>query len=138
VADEPVSMIRRLTARIDPRHHHRLNKDEGISFLCITHDLSTAYHIADELVVLLEGETVERGPACTVIDTPQHEYAKLLVDSVPVPESRRALGEAYRKPRSQAVRRLSGCLRALVGALQPFDQLGLEICTDAFHSTFTS
>jgi ABC-type dipeptide/oligopeptide/nickel transport system ATPase component len=64
----------------------RLNKDAGISFLYITHDLSTAYHIADELVVLLEGETVERGPARTVIDTPQHEYTKLLVDSVPVPD----------------------------------------------------
>jgi ABC-type oligopeptide transport system ATPase subunit len=36
--------------------------------------------------VLREGETVERGPARTVIDTPQHEYTKLLVDSVPVPD----------------------------------------------------
>jgi ABC-type oligopeptide transport system ATPase subunit len=61
-------------------------KNEGISFLYITHDLSTAYHLADELIVLLDGETVERGPARSVIDDPQHSYTRLLVDSVPVPD----------------------------------------------------
>jgi ABC-type oligopeptide transport system ATPase subunit len=86
VADEPVSMIDASLRASILDIIIRLNKDEGISFLYITHDLSTAYHIADELVVLLEGETVERGPARMVIDTPQHEYTKLLVDSVPVPD----------------------------------------------------
>lgn len=86
VADEPVSMIDASLRASILDIIIRLNKDEGISFLYITHDLSTAYHIADELVVLLEGEIVERGPARTVIDTPRHEYTKLLVESVPVPD----------------------------------------------------
>jgi peptide/nickel transport system ATP-binding protein len=86
VADEPVSMIDASLRAAILDIIIRLNKDEGISFLYITHDLSTAYHIADELVVLLEGETVERGPARTVIDAPQHDYTKLLVESVPVPD----------------------------------------------------
>jgi peptide/nickel transport system ATP-binding protein len=86
VADEPVSMIDASLRASILDIIIRLNRDEGISFLYITHDLSTAYHIADELVVLFEGEAVERGPAKTVIDTPKHEYTQLLVESVPVPD----------------------------------------------------
>jgi peptide/nickel transport system ATP-binding protein len=86
VADEPVSMIDASLRAAILDIIIRLNKDEGISFLYITHDLSTAYHIADELVVLFEGDIVERGPARTVIDGPQHDYTKLLVESVPVPD----------------------------------------------------
>ena len=86
VADEPVSMIDASLRASILDIIIRLNKDEGISFLYITHDLSTAYHIADDLVVLFEGETVERGPARTVIDSPQHPYTRTLVESVPVPD----------------------------------------------------
>jgi peptide/nickel transport system ATP-binding protein len=57
-----------------------------VSFLYITHDLSTAYHIADELLVLLDGAIVGRGPARRVIDAPSHPYTRQLVDSVPVPD----------------------------------------------------
>jgi peptide/nickel transport system ATP-binding protein len=86
IADEPVSMIDASLRASILDIIIRMNKDEGISFLYITHDLSTAYHIADELVVLLRGETVERGPARMVIDAPRHEYTRTLVDSVPVPD----------------------------------------------------
>jgi peptide/nickel transport system ATP-binding protein len=86
VADEPVSMIDASLRASILDIIIRMNKDEGISFLYITHDLSTAYHIADELVVLLDGQTVERGPARTVIDAPKHEYTRMLVESVPVPD----------------------------------------------------
>jgi peptide/nickel transport system ATP-binding protein len=86
VADEPVSMIdaSRRAAILDIII--RLNKDAGISFLYITHDLSTAYHIADELIVMLDGEIVERGESRAVIDAPTHRYTRLLIDSVPVPD----------------------------------------------------
>jgi peptide/nickel transport system ATP-binding protein len=85
VADEPVSMVDASLRATILEIITRL-KNEGISFLYITHDLSTAYHLADELIVLLDGETVERGPARSVIDDPQHSYTRLLVDSVPVPD----------------------------------------------------
>jgi peptide/nickel transport system ATP-binding protein len=86
VADEPVSMVDASIRSAILEIIVRLKEDEGISFLYVTHDLSTAYHLADELIVLFEGETVERGPARQVIDAPRHEYTRLLIDSIPVPD----------------------------------------------------
>ena len=86
VADEPVSMIDASLRASILEIIIRLRHEAGISFLYITHDLSTAYHIADELLVLLDGVTVERGPSRQVIDEPSHPYTRQLVDSVPVPD----------------------------------------------------
>jgi ABC-type oligopeptide transport system ATPase subunit len=86
VADEPVSMVDASLRSAILEVIVNLRQESGISFLYVTHDLSTAYHIADELLVLYEGETVERGAARAVIDEPQHEYTRRLIDSVPVPD----------------------------------------------------
>ena len=61
VADEPVSMVDASIRSAILEIIVALKRQEGISFLYVTHDLPTAYHIADELVVLHHGETVERG-----------------------------------------------------------------------------
>lgn len=86
VADEPVSMVDASIRSAILEVIVNLRREAGISFLYVTHDLSTAYHIADELLVLYEGQTVERGDARAVIDAPSHEYTKRLFDSVPVPD----------------------------------------------------
>jgi peptide/nickel transport system ATP-binding protein len=86
VADEPVSMVDASLRSAILEVIVNLRQESGISFLYVTHDLSTAYHIADELLVLYEGETVERGAARAVIDDPRHEYTRRLIDSVPVPD----------------------------------------------------
>jgi peptide/nickel transport system ATP-binding protein len=86
VADEPVSMIDASLRASILEIILRLRDETGISFLYITHDLSTAYHVADELLVLLQGEIVERGPSQAVIDAPSHPYTRRLVESVPVPD----------------------------------------------------
>jgi peptide/nickel transport system ATP-binding protein len=86
VADEPVSMVDASIRAAILEVIVNLRKESGISFLYVTHDLSTAYHVADDLVVLNAGETVERGPARDVIDDPQHEYTRRLVAAVPVPD----------------------------------------------------
>jgi peptide/nickel transport system ATP-binding protein len=86
VADEPVSMVDASLRQAILDVIVNLRQESGISFLYVTHDLSTAYHIADELLVLYEGETVERGGARDVIDTPQHAYTRRLIDAVPVPD----------------------------------------------------
>ena len=64
----------------------KLKEDYKISFLYITHDLSTAYQIGDDIIVMLQGKIVEKGPTKKVIDNPQHDYVKLLVDSIPRPD----------------------------------------------------
>jgi peptide/nickel transport system ATP-binding protein len=86
VADEPVSMIdASLQVRI-LEIFERLKADYRISFLYITHDLSTAYQISDDIFVLYRGGVMERGHIDSVIEQPQHPYTQLLVGSIPVPD----------------------------------------------------
>lgn len=86
VADEPVSMIdASLQVRI--LDIFRNLKDEyGISFLYITHDLSTAYQISDDIYILYSGSVMESGDIDSVIGSPQHPYTQLLVSSITVPD----------------------------------------------------
>ncbi len=86
VADEPVSMVDASLRASILDAMLRLRDDHNISFLYITHDLSTAYQIGDEIYMLYQGTTAERGTAMDVIDAPQHPYVQLLIDSVPVPD----------------------------------------------------
>ena len=86
VADEPVSMVDASLRASILDAMLRLRDDHNISFLYITHDLSTAYQIGDQIYMLYQGTTAERGSAMDVIDAPQHPYVQLLIDSVPVPD----------------------------------------------------
>lgn len=86
VADEPVSMVDASLRASILDVMVRLKEDNGISFLYITHDLSTAYQIGDQIYVLYQGTIAERGNTINVIDEPRHPYVQLLVDSVPVPD----------------------------------------------------
>ena len=62
-----------------------LHKDHGVTIIYITHDLTTAYHVADSITVLYRGDVVEKGDVESVIRHPQHSYTQLLVDSIPWP-----------------------------------------------------
>jgi peptide/nickel transport system ATP-binding protein len=86
VADEPVSMVDASLRALILDHMLRLKRDLGISFLYITHDLSTAYQISDEIYVLYLGGVAEQGPVTRVIEQPHHPYTRLLVESVPIPD----------------------------------------------------
>jgi ABC-type glutathione transport system ATPase component len=83
MADEPVSMIDASLRALVLGSLRTLNTDLGIPILYITHDLTTAYHVADTIIVLYRGTVVEAGDAATVIRAPQHPYTRLLVDSIP-------------------------------------------------------
>ena len=61
----------------------RLRKQTGVSFVFISHDLSTVASFADEIVVLYAGRVVEQGPADHVLSPPYHPYTRLLISSVP-------------------------------------------------------
>ena len=86
IADEPVSMIDASLRAIVLGSLRTLNTDLGIPILYITHDLTTAYHVANAIIVLYRGTIVEAGDAETVIQHPQHPYTRLLVDSIPSPD----------------------------------------------------
>lgn len=86
VADEPVSMIDASLRALVLGSLRQLNRDLKIPIVYITHDLATAYHIADSIIVLYKGEVVEAGSAESVISDPQHPYTRLLVGSIPWPD----------------------------------------------------
>ena len=60
-----------------------LRRDLGVSFVFISHDLSTVASCADEIVVLYAGRVVEQGPVNKVLSPPYHPYTRLLITSVP-------------------------------------------------------
>jgi peptide/nickel transport system ATP-binding protein len=86
VADEPVSMVDASLRAAILDVMLRLRDEMEISFIYITHDLSTAYQIGDQIYILYQGATAECGATTEVIDHPKHPYVQLLVDSVPAPD----------------------------------------------------
>jgi peptide/nickel transport system ATP-binding protein len=90
VADEPVSMLD-VSIRLGVLNLlATLQREENLGVLYITHDLATARHFSDEIMVLYRGVVVEHGPADDVILNPQHEYTQLLAEAAPAPERRLA------------------------------------------------
>ena len=85
IADEPVSMVDASLRANILESLKKLNTEHGVTIIYITHDLTTAYHVADSITVLYRGDVVEKGDVETVIRNPQHSYTQLLVDSIPWP-----------------------------------------------------
>lgn len=86
IADEPVSMVDASMRATILDNLQRLYHDFGISFLYISHDLTTAYQVSEEIIVLYRGCVVEAGNVEQVIHEPRHPYTKELIASIPVPE----------------------------------------------------
>jgi oligopeptide/dipeptide ABC transporter ATP-binding protein len=86
IADEPVSMVDASLRATILESLRKLNKEHGISILYITHDLTTAYHVSEHIMVLYRGTIAEAGTVELVIKDPQHPYTQLLVDSIPWPD----------------------------------------------------
>jgi ABC-type glutathione transport system ATPase component len=93
IADEPVSMVDASLRASILSNIYDLKDKYGISILYITHDLATAYHVSDYVMVLFKGKVVEAGPPKDVIGAPQHPYTKLLIDSIPWPDLDRSWGD---------------------------------------------
>jgi len=85
LADEPVSMIDASLRATVLGSLQRFKAEFGISILYITHDLTTAYQISDNIIVLYRGGVAEAGSVEQVVRNPSHPYTRLLVNSIPVP-----------------------------------------------------
>jgi peptide/nickel transport system ATP-binding protein len=111
VADEPVSMVDASLRALILDNMLRLKRERGISFLYITHDLSTAYQISDDIYVMYLGGVAEHGDVARVIEHPRHPYTKLLVESVPIPDPAAGWGENVELPPEDEVRQQTrgGC-----------------------------
>ena len=61
----------------------RLQKELGVTYIFITHDIATVKAISDEIVVMLQGAVVEQGTKDAIMEPPYPEYTQLLLSSVP-------------------------------------------------------
>ena len=87
VADEPVSMVD-ASLRMSIVNLFRTLCDElKVSIIYITHDLATAYHLSDRIIIMRRGRVVEAGNARAVLENPQHAYSRLLKDAVLSPDA---------------------------------------------------
>ena len=83
VADEPVAMIDASMKMNIVNLFKELRDQYKISFIYITHDLSTAYYVSDYFATLYRGSMIEYGASKMIMDNAAHPYTKLLMDSVP-------------------------------------------------------
>jgi len=86
VADEPVSMLDVSIRGEVLNLMLRLAKEKGVSFVYITHDLATARHICDRILVMYLGETVEQCTADQLVYQPLHPYTRALISAVLPPK----------------------------------------------------
>ncbi len=89
IADEPVSMVDASLRATILGSLRQLNRERGISIIYITHDLATAYQVADSIIVLYRASVVEAGDVELVVKAPRHPYTQLLIASVPQVSTRR-------------------------------------------------
>ncbi len=83
ICDEVTSALDQLVAEEILKLLLRLQKELGVSYLYITHDLATVKAIADEIVVMHQGRVVQSGTKSAVLTPPHHAYTELLLSSVP-------------------------------------------------------
>ncbi len=83
IADEPVAAIDASMKMNIVNLFKDLKDKYRISFIYITHDLSTAYYVSDYIATLYRGSLIEYGPAKELMDHPAHPYTELLMEAVP-------------------------------------------------------
>jgi len=100
IADEPLSMIDASLRTLFLNILLDFREKQGISCIHITHNLSTAYYLGGEIMIMCKGRVIERGNMDSVVAKPSHPYTQLLIESVPSSDpsqrwtERRGIGNA--------------------------------------------
>ena len=85
VADEPVSALDVSIQAQVLNLMQDLQKELGLTYMFITHDLSVVKHISDEILVMYLGKMVEKTSSKKLFEQPIHPYTKALLSAIPVP-----------------------------------------------------
>lgn len=86
VCDEPVSALDVSIQAQILNLLKKLQKEMGLTYVFITHDLSVVNHFSDEIAVMYLGQLVEKAPAEEMFANPLHPYTKALLSAIPIPE----------------------------------------------------
>ena len=85
VCDEPVSALDVSIQAQILSLLKKLQKERGLTYMFITHDLSVIYYFADEIAVMYLGQMVEKAPAEELFAHPMHPYTRALLSAIPEP-----------------------------------------------------
>lgn len=130
VADEPVSALDVSVQAQVLNLMKDLQKEFGLAYVFISHGLSVVEHIADDVLVMYLGKTVEKGSRNKIFDSPVHPYTQALLSSTPfVDPTRRAVRVKLTGELPSPLNPPNGC---------PFHQrcpIAVPKCSESFPQT---
>lgn len=86
IADEPISALDVSIQAQVVNLLRQLQKERGLTYLFIAHDLSMVKYISDRIAVMRRGQIVELGTADDIYNYPVHPYTKSLLSAIPLPD----------------------------------------------------
>ena len=114
VADEPTSALDVVVQRQVMQTLGRLQDGLGAAVVLIGHDMGLIAQFADTIGVMYAGRLVENGPVDEMLESPEHPYTRLLIDSLPTLEDKQALAASRAcRRRCSTCRRAAASLRAV-------------------------